>query len=52
MVQVSFAVRAVGFPKNKKKVNTSGNCIFHVCGEQTPLNRLLSCFAHRVTWPP
>jgi hypothetical protein len=37
--------------KKKKKVNTSGNCIFHVYGEQTPLNRWLSFFAHRVTSP-
>jgi hypothetical protein len=44
MVQVDVAVRAVGLPKNKKRVNTSGNCIFHVYGEQTPLNRLLSFF--------
>jgi hypothetical protein len=38
--------------KNKKiKVNTSGNCIFHAYGEQTPQNRLLSVFAHHVTLP-
>jgi hypothetical protein len=47
MVQVSSPVRAVGFRKNEqRKANTSGNCIFHVYGEQTPLNRLLSFFAH------
>jgi hypothetical protein len=52
MVQMAIAVRAVGVRKNKKKkVNTSGNCIFHVYGEQTPLNRLLSFFAHRVISP-
>jgi hypothetical protein len=46
MVQVAIPVRAVGVRKNKKKVNmrSSGNCIFHVYGEQTPLNRLLSFF--------
>jgi hypothetical protein len=45
MVQVTIPVRAVGVSKNKKKmVNTFGNCIFHVYGEQTPLNRLLSFF--------
>jgi hypothetical protein len=33
----------------KKKLNTFGNCIFHVYGEETPLNRLLSFLAHRVT---
>jgi hypothetical protein len=50
MVQVAIPVRAVDLPKNKQKeVNTSGNCIFHVYGEQTPLNRLLSFLAHRVT---
>jgi hypothetical protein len=32
----------------KEKINTFGNCIFHVYGEQTPLNRLLSFLAHRV----
>jgi hypothetical protein len=51
MVQVSFPVRAIGFRKKKEKVNTSVNCIFHVYGEQTPLNRLLSFFAHRVASP-
>jgi hypothetical protein len=38
MVQVAIPVRAVGVSKNRKKVNTFGNCIFHVYGEQTPLN--------------
>jgi hypothetical protein len=51
MVQVAIPVRAVGFPKNKKRVNTSGNCIFHVYREPTPLNRLLSFLAHRVISP-
>jgi hypothetical protein len=51
MVQLAIPVRAVGVSKNKKKANTCGNCIFHVYGEQTPLNRLLSFFAHRVTSP-
>jgi hypothetical protein len=51
MVQLAIPVRAVGVSKNKKKVNTFGNCIFHVYGEQTPLNRLLSFLAHRVTSP-
>jgi hypothetical protein len=32
-------------------VNTCGNCIFHVYGEQIQLNRLLSMLAHRVTSP-
>jgi hypothetical protein len=40
-----FPFGAVGVRKNKEKVNTSGNCIFHAYGEQTPLNRLLS-FLH------
>jgi hypothetical protein len=49
---VAIPVRAVEFPKNKKKkVNNFGNCIFHVYAEQTPLNRLLSFLAHRVTSP-
>jgi hypothetical protein len=49
MVQLAIPVRAVGVSKNKKsKVNTFGNCIFHVYGEQTLLNRLLSFLAHRV----
>jgi hypothetical protein len=50
MVQAAISVRAVGVSKNKKKgINTSRNCIFHVYGEQTPLNRLLSFLTHRVT---
>jgi hypothetical protein len=50
MVQLAIPVRAVGVSKNnRKEVNTFGNCIFHVYGEQTPLNRLLSFLAHRVT---
>jgi hypothetical protein len=46
MVQLAIPVRAVGVSKNKmkKRVSTFGNCIFHVYGEQTPLNRLLSFF--------
>jgi hypothetical protein len=40
-VQVAIPVRAVGVSKNKKKGKHFGNCIFHVYGEQTPLNRLL-----------
>jgi hypothetical protein len=48
MVQLAFPVRAVGVSKNEKKGNTFGK-IFHVYGEQTPLNRLLSFLAHRVT---
>ena len=51
MVQVAIPVRAVGVSKNKKKVNTFSNCIFHVYGEQTPLNRLFSFFSHRVNSP-
>jgi hypothetical protein len=51
LVQVAIADGAVEVRKNKKKVNTFGNCIFHVYGEQTPLNRLLSFVAHRVTSP-
>jgi hypothetical protein len=51
MAQVAIQVRAVGLPKNKKRVNTYGNCIFHVCGERTPLKRLLSFLAHRVISP-
>jgi hypothetical protein len=52
MVQVAFPVRAVGFRKNRKiEINTSGNCIFHAYGEQTPLNRLVSFLAHHVTSP-
>jgi hypothetical protein len=51
MVQVTIPVWAVGVSKNKKQVNTFGNCIFHVYGEETPLNRLLSFLAHRVTLP-
>jgi hypothetical protein len=34
----------------KKLINTSGNCIFNVYREQTPLNQL-SFLAHRVTSP-
>jgi hypothetical protein len=45
MVQVAIPVLAVGFRKNKEKVNISGNCIFPAYGEQTSLNRLLS-FLH------
>jgi hypothetical protein len=51
MVQLAIPVRAVGLSKNKKKVNTVGNCIFHVYGEQISLNRLVSFLAHRVTSP-
>jgi hypothetical protein len=52
MVQVAIPVRGAGFRKNNKKlVNISGNCIFHVDGEQTPQNRLLSFLAHRVILP-
>jgi hypothetical protein len=48
---VAIRVGAVRFRKIKEKVNTSGNCIFHVYGEQTSLNRLLSFLAHHVTPP-
>jgi hypothetical protein len=44
MVQVAIPVRAVGLPENKKKVNTSGNCIFHVYGEQTPTEPIVIIF--------
>jgi hypothetical protein len=51
MVQLAIPVRAVGVSKNKKKVNTFGNSIFHIYGEQAPLNRVLSFLAHRVISP-
>jgi hypothetical protein len=40
MVQGVIPVRAVGVRKNKKiNMRSSGNCIFHVYGEeQSPLN--------------
>jgi hypothetical protein len=47
MVQVAIPIRAVGFRKNKKEVYFT----YMGIGEQTPLNRLLSFFAHRVTSP-
>jgi hypothetical protein len=52
MVQVAIPLWAVGVRKKKEvKMRSSGNCIFHVYGEEAPLNRLLSFFAHRVISP-
>jgi hypothetical protein len=51
MVQVAILVRAVDVSQNQKKVNSFGNCIFHVYGVQTPLNRLLPFLAYRIISP-
>jgi hypothetical protein len=53
MVQVAIPVQAVGVQKNKKRQTRRVTVYFtHMgIGEPTPLNRLLSFFAHHAILP-